>query len=203
MHQLIQDERRSLEGISRDFVQPPFYLPRADRDDRNGRARYEDRMPTIRAAIDSDWPVVWSLFRAAAASGDVFAYDEHTTEETARKLWFEPPAACFVVEEGGIAGTYYIRPNQPGRGDHVANGGYIVAPHARGKGLAQRMCEHSIETARRLGFRAMQFNYVVATNAAAVRTWERCGFAVVGRLPGAFRHKDLGPVDVLVMYRAL
>jgi len=161
-------------------------------------------MFTIREATAADWPAVWALFRDAAASGEVFAYDEHTTEETARKLWFEPPAVCFVAEENGrVVGTYYVRPNQPGRGDHVANGGYIVAGEARGRGLAVAMCEHSIAAARRLGFAAMQFNFVVASNVAAVRAWEKCGFAVVGRVPGAFRHRELGPVDVLVMFRAL
>jgi ribosomal protein S18 acetylase RimI-like enzyme len=159
---------------------------------------------TIREATLADWPVIWNLFRAVAAAGDVFAYDESTPEEVARKLWFDPPAACFVVEEGGrVVGTYYVRPNQPGRGGHVANGGYMIVPEARGKGLARALCEHSLETARRLGFAAMQFNYVVATNTAAVRAWEACGFAVVGQLPGAFRHRERGRVDVLVMYREL
>jgi L-amino acid N-acyltransferase YncA len=161
-------------------------------------------MLTIREAAGADWPAVWGMFRAAAAGGDVFAYDEQTNEEAARKLWFEAPAACYVAEEAGrVVGTYYVRPNQPGRGDHVANGGYLVEPAARGKGVARALCEHSLATARRLGFAAMQFNYVVETNAAAVRVWERCGFAVVGRLPRAFRHKERGPVDVLVMFREL
>jgi GNAT superfamily N-acetyltransferase len=161
-------------------------------------------MFSIHPACESDWPIVWALFRDAAAGGDVFAYDEHTGEETARKLWFDPPAVCFVAEEdGGIVGTYYVRPNQPGRGNHVANGGYMVAPVARGRGLSRVLCEHSLDTARRLGFTAMQFNYVVATNAAAIRTWEKCGFTVAGRLPEAFRHKDRGLVDVLVMFRKL
>jgi GNAT superfamily N-acetyltransferase len=161
-------------------------------------------MPTIRPAVDADWPIIWALFRDAAAAGDAFAYDEGTTEETARKLWFEQPAVCFVAEvDGRIVGTYYVRPNQPGRGGHVANGGYIVAPPARGRGLARVLCEHSLDTARQLGFTAMQFNYVVATNTSAVRTWEKCGFTVVGRLPGAFRHRELGAVDVLVMFRGL
>jgi L-amino acid N-acyltransferase YncA len=161
-------------------------------------------MTSIREATEADWPAIWALFRAVVAEGDVFAYDEETTEDTARKLWFDPPATCHVAEENGtIIGTYYVRPNQPGRGNHVANGGYMVAPQARGRGLAGALCRHSIEMARRLGFKAMQFNFVVATNIAAVHVWEACGFTVAGRLPAAFRHKELGLVDVLVMYRAL
>ena len=161
-------------------------------------------MATIREATEADWPKVWALFQSVAANGDVFAYDESTTEETARKLWFDSPASCFVAEvEGEFAGTYYVRPNQSGRGDHVANAGYMVAPGFRGRGLSVAMCAHSLDVARELGFRAMQFNFVVSTNTAAIRAWERSGFAVVGRMPGAFRHKELKLVDALVMYRDL
>src|SRR6266568_9557638 len=107
---------------------------------------------TIREAIEFDWPVVWEMFRAVAAGGDVFAYDEYTTEETARKLWFDLPTVCYVAEiEGRVVGTYFVRPNQPGRGNQVANGGYMVAAEARGRGLASALCRHSIEVARRLG----------------------------------------------------
>ncbi len=151
---------------------------------------------TIRDATEADWANVWALFRSVAAAGDVFAYDETTTEAVAQKLWFDSPAHCLICEvEDRFAGTYYVRPNQPGRGDHVANAGYMVAPEFRGRGLAVALCEHSLETAKRLGFTAMQFNFVVSANAAAVRAWERCEFAVVGRLPGAFRHAELGLVD--------
>src|SRR5687768_6015926 len=84
---------------------------------------------TIREATSADWPGIWELFRGVAAAGDVFTYDEHTPEDVARKLWFDPPAACFVAEiDGRLAGTYYVRPNHPGRGSHVANGGYMVSP---------------------------------------------------------------------------
>lgn len=161
-------------------------------------------MITIRSATPTDWPHIWALFQGVAANGDVFAYDESTTEDVARKLWFDSPAVCFVAEvEGEFAGTYYVRPNQPGRGNHVANAGYMVNPAFRGRGLSVAMCEHSLTTAKQLGFTAMQFNFVVSTNAAAVRAWEKCGFVIVGRLPGAFRHRELGLVDALVMYREL
>ena len=159
-------------------------------------------MTLLRLANPADWPNVWALFQCTAAGGDVFAYDVSTSEEGARQLGFDPPAVCYVVEvDGAFAGTYYLRPNQPGRGSHVANAGYMVAPAFRGRKLAEVMCAHSVAEARRLGFSAMQFNFVVSTNEAAVRAWQKCGFAVVGRLPGAFRHKELGLVDAFVMHR--
>jgi L-amino acid N-acyltransferase YncA len=157
-------------------------------------------MLTIREATDADWPVLWALFRQVASAGDAFAYDADTLEVVAQKLWVEAPARPFVAErDGRVLGTFYVRPNQPGRGSHVANAGYMVADEARGRGVASALCEHSLETARRLGFRAMQFNLVVSTNAAALRVWEKHGFAVVGRVPRAFRHQPLGFVDVLLL----
>jgi ribosomal protein S18 acetylase RimI-like enzyme len=65
------------------------------------------------------------------------------------------------------------------------------------------MCAHSLDHAKARGFRAMQFNFVVSTNARAVRLWESFGFAIAGRLPGAFVHPSAGYVDALVMYRDL
>ena len=161
-------------------------------------------MTIIRFATEADWQHIWALFQHVASAGDVFAYDESTSEDVARKLWFVAPSVCYVCEvDGAFAGTYFVRPNQPGRGSHVANGGYMVDPGFRGRGLAVALCEHSLVVARRLGFTAMQFNFVVSTNTGAVRAWEKCGFAVAGRLPGAYRHKELGPVDALVMFRPL
>jgi len=112
--------------------------------------------------------------------------------------------ATFVAVEGEtLLGTYFIKANQPGLGSHVCNCGYVVSPAASGRGVATALCEHSQQFAREQGFRAMQFNFVVATNERAVKLWERMGFAVVGRLPGAFRHLRLGYVDALVMFKSL
>lgn len=159
---------------------------------------------TIRPADESDWPAIWALFRTVCAAGDAFAYDADTSETIARKLWFDPPTTAYVAEEDDtFLGTYFLRPNQPGRGSHVANGGYMVAEVARGRGLSEMMCRHSIETATVLGYRAIQFNYVVSTNEAAVRTWVKCGFEIVATLPGAFRHADGRFVDVFIMWRTI
>jgi ribosomal protein S18 acetylase RimI-like enzyme len=159
----------------------------------------------IRPFRDADWPAVWRMLHATFAAGDSYVFPPDTGEAQARSFWVESPRATFVaIDSGGaVIGTYFIKANQPGLGSHVCNCGYVVAAPARGRGVAAAMCEHSQDQARALGFRAMQFNFVVATNDSAVRLWERSGFAVVGRLPGAFRHQSLGFVDALVMFKPL
>ena len=158
----------------------------------------------IREFREEDWPAVWAMLRASNAAGDVFAWSPDTSEEQMRRAWVETTAAVFVASENGqVLGSYFMRPNQTGLGAHVSNAGYVVAPEARGRGIASRMCEHSQAEALAMGFRAMQFNYVVATNEAAVHLWQKHGFAVVGRLPGAYRHLRLGYVEALFMFKQL
>ncbi len=158
----------------------------------------------IREATQEDFDQIWPFFRDIAAAGETYAYSRDTTKEEARKLWMKAPRRTYVVEDGGkVLGTYYIKTNQAGPGDHVCNCGYMVSPAARGRGLATRMCKHSQDVARELGYKAMQFNFVASTNEGAVRLWNKLGFATVGRLPRAFRHPSHGYVDALVMYKWL
>jgi ribosomal protein S18 acetylase RimI-like enzyme len=154
---------------------------------------------------ERDWPELWPVLRETFASGDTYAFAPDISESEARRVCIEAPAATFVARDpaGTLLGTYYIKPNQPTLGSHVCNCGYVTAPEARGRGVASRMCEHSQTIAVEMGFRAMQFNLVVETNEGAVRLWQKLGFAAVGRLPGAFRHPELGYVDALVMYKTL
>lgn len=159
----------------------------------------------IRRFHESDWPSVWPLLRETFAAGDTYTFPPGSTEAEIHRAWVETPAATFVACDptGELVGTYYLKPNQPGGGAHVCNCGYVVAARAQGRGVATAMCEHSQAEAIARGFRAMQFNFVVATNERAVRLWQALGFAVVGRLPGAFRHPRLGYVDALVMFKTL
>ncbi|HTN34135.1 MAG TPA: GNAT family N-acetyltransferase [Marinobacter sp.] len=159
---------------------------------------------TIREAHKEDWVSIWPIFHEIVKAGETYAYDPATTMEQAEKIWLEAPRKTFVFEEGGnILGTYYIKTNQAGPGDHVCNCGYMVSSAARGKGLATALCEHSQKVAAELGYKAMQFNFVASTNEGAVRLWTKLGFETVGRLPKAFRHPEKEFVDALVMYKWL
>lgn len=158
----------------------------------------------IREAYKQDWERIWPIFHSIVQAGETYAYDQGTTKDQGEKIWIEMPRKTYVFEQDGeILGTYYLKTNQPGPGDHVCNCGYMVSPSVRGKGLATSMCEHSQQVARDLGYKAMQFNFVASSNEGAVRLWTRLGFDTVGKLPKAFHHPTKGYVDALVMYKWL
>jgi len=158
----------------------------------------------IRQIQANEFGLLWPIFRAVVSDGDTYSYAPDISFEDARGLWTSGGVRCFVALLGGdCVGGYMLRANQPGLGNHVANCGYMVAPAARGRGIASAMCEHSLLQAREAGFTAMQFNFVVSTNEVALRLWQKHGFAIVGRIPGGFRHARLGAVDALIMHRHL
>jgi L-amino acid N-acyltransferase YncA len=159
----------------------------------------------IRSFQEADWPAVWAVLEPVFRAGETFPHDPAINREAAHRAWVDSASATFVATaaDGAILGTYYLRPNQPSLGAHVANAGYVVAESARGRGVAHALCRHSQQEAVRRGFRAMQFNLVVSTNAAGVAAWTSNGFRTIGRLPGAFRHPRLGFVDALVMFKTL
>ncbi len=158
----------------------------------------------IRESTPSDFDGIWPIFHEMALAGDSYAYPRDTSREEAERLWIHVPRRTFVAEiDGRIVGTYYIKTNQDGPGNHVCNCGYMVSSSARGKGIATALCLHSQKIAVESGYKAMQFNFVASTNDGAVRLWRKMGFDVVGRLPGAFNHPVKGYVDALVMYKWL
>lgn len=161
-------------------------------------------MLQIRPARSEDAAALWALMKPIIRAGETYALDPEMSEEEALGYWLASDKEAFVAEENGaILGTYVMRPNQAGGGRHVCNCAYMTSGHAVGRGIARRMCEHSLDHARARGYRAMQFNFVVSTNERAVRLWQSLGFEVVGRLPRAFEHPARGEVDALVMFRKL
>ena len=158
----------------------------------------------IRPAVEEDRDAIWNIFHEIVAAGDTYAFDPQMSREDALAYWFQSGTHTYVAEQDRhVVGTYIFRANQSGAGSHVANAAFMVASKTRGRGIGRAMGEHCLSEALRLGFRAMQFNFVLSTNESAIRLWHQLGFKIVGTLPGAFRHPQRGYVDVYVMFRSL
>ncbi|MBM3116193.1 GNAT family N-acetyltransferase [Jeongeupia naejangsanensis] len=159
---------------------------------------------TIRPATEHDFDAIWNIFRAVVASADTYVFAPDTGRDDAYAYWFGPGVRSWVAEIGGeVVGMYKLVANQRDLGNHVANASFMISPHAHGHGLGKALGRHCLIEAKRAGFAAMQFNFVIASNEAAVALWRKLGFNIVGTIPQAFRHERLGLVDALVMHRFL
>ncbi|MDO8148563.1 GNAT family N-acetyltransferase [Isoptericola sp. b515] len=169
------------------------------------RAASPGATPTIRAARPADWPALWRVVEPVVREGETYTYPTDLTSEQARDLWLaEPPAATVLAESDGVVlGTARMGPNKPGHGDHVGTAAFMVAPEARGRGVARALAEHVVAWHRAEGYRGIQFNAVVESNTAAVRLWRSLGWDIVGTVPRAFRSPAHGYVGLHVMYRPL
>ena len=178
-------------------------------------------MLKIRKANEEDKHEIWKIIKAVIATGDTYVFAPDSSEEemlaywmspekhTYVAVWSEPPRSAGILSDdlhntnGRIVGTFFLKANQPGLGAHVGNAGYMVAPFAKGKRVGRTMAEYSLEEARRLGFHSIQFNFVVKSNAVAVKLWQDVGFEIIGEIPNAFNHAQNGLTNAYIMYRKL
>lgn len=161
-------------------------------------------MTEVRPARAEDALPIWTMLEPVIRAGESLALDRDMPREAALAFWCADAHETFVAEQGGAPlGTYFMRRNKSGGGAHAANCGYVTAEAARGKGIARTMLNHSLDHAKKRGYRAMFFNFVIESNQRAVKLWQSCGFEIVGRLPDAFDHPREGLVDALVMHRRL
>jgi len=159
---------------------------------------------TIRLAQQSDHDAIWEIFHECVASGDTYEYAPDTPKEQALELWLNPNQHTFVTEyKGKIVGTYILKANRLSLGAHVANAGYMVAKNRRGLGVGRLMADHSFAQAKEMGFKAMQYNFVVSTNHIAIKLWQKLGFEIIGTIPEGFHHQEKGYVDAHIMWRKL
>jgi ribosomal protein S18 acetylase RimI-like enzyme len=157
----------------------------------------------IRQATIADLDAMWDIFQSAIVAGDALPFTADFDRETFDSLWFGAQTSYLAIVDSAVLGMYKLGTNYPGLGSHVASATYLVSSAAQGKGIGRALVLHSIAQAQDEGFMAMQFNYVVSTNAPAVELYRKLGFSIVGTLPKAFRHQELGLVDAYVMFRFL
>jgi L-amino acid N-acyltransferase YncA len=158
----------------------------------------------IRDATAGDWPAIWPVFRRIVAAGETYTYDREIGEQPARESWMlEPPGRTVVAvgSDGDVLGTAKMGPNQSGPGAHVATASFMVDPERAGRGVGRALGEDALDWARAAGYRAMQFNAVVETNARAIALWRSLGFQIIGTVPEGFHHPAAGYVGLHVMYR--
>lgn len=177
-------------------------------------------MIEIRKANDADKPEIWNIIKAVIATGDTYVFAPDSTEEEMISYWFSPEKHTYVAvwteapkragilsddlhSSGTIVGTFFLKANQPGLGAHVGNAGYMVAPEAKGKRVGRTMAEYSLDESRRLGYKSIQFNFVVKSNAVAVKLWQDIGFEIIGEIPEAFNHAENGLTNAYIMFRKL
>ncbi|MFD0275829.1 GNAT family N-acetyltransferase [Kitasatospora sp. NPDC127111] len=161
----------------------------------------------IREATAEDWPAIWPFFHTIVAAGETFTFPLDLDFEQGRDWWLlrAPDRTVVAVDEatGTVLGTAKMNRNHQGNGSHIASASYMVDPAHSGRGVGRALAEHTLDWARRAGYRAMQFNAVVASNEHAVKLYESLGFTVIGTLPEGFRHPVHGYVGLHIMHRAL
>ena len=161
-------------------------------------------MLEIRKATEADKEEVWKIIQAVISTGDTYTFASDSPKEKMLKFWFGADKETYVaILDNKIVGTFFLKPNQFDLGSHICNAGYMVSPEAKGKGIGRKMAEFSLPEAKRLGFKAMQFNFVVKSNEVAVKLWLSLGFEIIGEIPEAFQHQERGLVNALIMYRKL
>ncbi len=158
----------------------------------------------IRKALFEDYPSIWEIIKEVITGGDTYTFDPESTKEEMIDYWCAADKHTYVaVGDNRVVGTFFIKANQPGLGSHVANAGYMVTKSQYHKGVGRSMCAFSMDEARRMGFSAMQFNFVVKSNSRAVQLWQQMGFSIIGEIPDAFNHKQLGLTNAYIMYQKL
>lgn len=161
-------------------------------------------MIKIRKATENDESQIWEIIKSVISTGDTYVFSPNSAKEKMLAFWCGADKQTYVaITEEKIVGTFFLKDNQPDLGSHIANAGYMVAPEAKGRRIGRQMAEFSIEESKRLGYRAMQFNFVVKSNENAVRLWRNLGFEIVGEIPEAFQHAENGLTNALIMYRKL
>ena len=161
-------------------------------------------MMKIRNTTEADQEDLWQMLKPVFRAGDTYAIDPAIDRGDALAYWTGADAGSFVIEvDGRLLGTYYIKTNAQGGGAHVCNCGFITAPNSGGQGIARKMLEDALTRAKAVGYKAMQFNFVLANNVRAIDIWHRAGFETLGHLPHAFDHPKDGMIDALVMFKTL
>lgn len=158
---------------------------------------------SFRTYQKSDIEYLRTIWNDILSDGVAFPGDSLLDEQEFEKMLAEQTAVTCILLNDEIAGFYILHPNNIGRCSHIANASYAIHKNYRGRKLAEPLVRRSIEQAKELGFKGMQFNAVVVANISAIHTYEKIGFKIIGTIPNGFRLKDGTYSDMHVMYLSI
>ncbi|MGL5871116.1 MAG: GNAT family N-acetyltransferase [Xenococcaceae cyanobacterium] len=159
---------------------------------------------TIRQATESDFEAMLPVFLSAVAPEENYVFTTNASREDIFAYWFAPKIITYAIEvDGTIAGMAKLTPNFRELGSHVANLCMVIDPTYQDRGIGKTLAQYCLEKAKQQGYQAVQLNFVANTNKNAIALWQKLGFSIIGTSPKAFKHKQLGYVDVNIMHRFL
>lgn len=136
-------------------------------------------------------------FAKEIIKGDTYPMLEPMSSDKFASYWFQNFGAIMLlghiekpedVVEGKdwskeCLGSFYTKPNYPGRSSHICNAGFLVTDASRNRGVGRLMGEAYLDWAPKLGYSYSVFNLVYETNVASCRIWDALGFKRIGRVP--------------------
>lgn len=157
----------------------------------------------IREYTAADIPQMLEIWNDIVEEGIAFPQTESLTVESAEQFFAAQSRTSVAEYRGQIVGLYILHPNNIGRCGHLANASYAVRPQTRDLHIGEQLVKHSMQIARQLGFKVLQFNAVVATNHRAIHLYEKLGFVRLGMVPQGFRLKNGAYEDIILFYHQL
>jgi ribosomal protein S18 acetylase RimI-like enzyme len=156
----------------------------------------------IYQATEADFKLILPVFRAAVEPEENYVFTSNASHDDIFAYWFAPGITSYVIEiDQKLAGIAKITPNFRELGSHVANLCMVIDPAYQHQGIGKALASYCLAQAKQKGFLAVQLNFVVSTNKAAIALWEKLGFSIIGTSPRSFKHKQLGYVDVHILHR--
>ncbi len=157
----------------------------------------------IRKYTEADLSQMIAIWNEIVEEGVAFPQEEPLTLKDAKYFFAEQSYTGVAEEDGKIIGLYIVHPNNVGRCGHIANASYGVKSGQRGKRIGEKLVLDSLEVAKTLEFRIMQFNAVLAMNKGAIHLYKKLGFTQLGLIPGGFKQKNGQYEDMYIFYKEL
>ena len=161
-----------------------------------------NRKVTLDRYADADEPEVHAIMQHIVnVEGDSYPQEDLSDLADFRAYYLSHDVfVCKDSSSGEVLGSFYIKPNFPGRCSHICNAGFAVKVEARGQGIGSFLVQNYLQLARDLGYAASFFNLVFVCNEKSVALWRKFGFEEIGIVPKAGNLKGKGFVDAMQFY---